>query len=851
MLVKTSLVHTAQVRARKIAWDGREVVQHGLNSDYIALDLDTEWRECDRIQAVLAGAGEPVRILVEGGGFNIPSALMERTGPVRMCLIGYVGETARIVTAKEAKPLTVVESGEMGGTDPAPEQPDLWATLMEEVRKATEGAKTAAQSATRAEADLRAAAERGDFDGEDGKTPVRGVDYWTEADRKPIEDATDAALTSAGKADAAAATATEGEASRIATEAERANAEAARAEAELARGTAETGRVEAEATRAANESERTETFNANLISWNSKVDAACKKATDTASKAAQDAKTATDAAIAKTEEATNAAVAKAQTATDNATTAANKAEAAVSKLPLPLGNTLKGEVESTMVSVHDAYPAPLVTTKVMGQSNQVTTTGKNLANGMEEICSSSDLPTNLQNYCWGYSLGQNPLKLNQPLKAGTYTFSYYADKMATIYFSQAPYNGTNEQFVINNEAEGETKNGLNRYYGTVELKNDSDIIGIYSDYKKCCCGMLSKGASLLPYEPFTGGKPSPSPDYPQEITNLNKAEIIATNKNLIPLSAYVKTESWVSAGLTIKNNHDGTFSYSGKMTDNGTINAWLAGGYGIKDVLFVIPPGSYVCSGCKLFYDKEDAALTHGSKNDTGSAGIFTVTRPMRVTGIRNKLLDKSDAPISGTWKPMLEVSLEKTEFRASNYTTTLIDLKGNELCSLPNGVKDEVVIDAEGNVSLIKRTKQYSWNCVQIIKGTGRNYAVDKVLDIGANYTGLVAEKAISAVNNSIGICYVNQKMIYVTVPESVATKEQANQLCGGMKVIYQLAEPQTIPLGKVELPALPEATSNIWNDGNIPANVYVQYLKDVNIAFADLESKLTQAVVAAAANL
>lgn len=137
MIVQTSLVHTAQVRARKIAWDGREVVQHGLLSDYIALDLDAEWRECDRIQAVLAGAGEPVRILVEGGGFNLPSSLMERTGAIRMCLIGYVGETARIVTAKEAKPLTVVESGEMGGADPAPEQPDLWAKLMEEVRIAT------------------------------------------------------------------------------------------------------------------------------------------------------------------------------------------------------------------------------------------------------------------------------------------------------------------------------------------------------------------------------------------------------------------------------------------------------------------------------------------------------------------------------------------------------------------------------------------------------------------------------------------------------------------------------------------------------------------------------------------
>lgn len=129
--------HIASVRSRRIAWDVREVVQHGLNADSVALDLDAEWRACDRIQAVLAGAGEPVRILVEGGGFNIPSSLMERTGPVRMCLIGYVGESARIVTAKEAAPLVVVESGEMGGTDPAPEQPDLWAKLMDEVRIAT------------------------------------------------------------------------------------------------------------------------------------------------------------------------------------------------------------------------------------------------------------------------------------------------------------------------------------------------------------------------------------------------------------------------------------------------------------------------------------------------------------------------------------------------------------------------------------------------------------------------------------------------------------------------------------------------------------------------------------------
>lgn len=141
--------------------------------------------------------------------------------------------------------------------------------------------------------------------------------------------AVDNATTAANKADEAALKANVASNKAAQAEVEIKASEARRVEAEQ-------GRAEAEATRAANESKRTESFNTNITSWNSKVDAA---------------------------------VAKAQTATDNATTAANKAETAVSKLPLPLGNTLKGEVEATLVNVDDAYPAPLVTAKVMGQSN--------------------------------------------------------------------------------------------------------------------------------------------------------------------------------------------------------------------------------------------------------------------------------------------------------------------------------------------------------------------------------------------------------------------------------------------------------------------------------------------------
>ena len=48
--------------------------------------------------------------------------------------------------------------------------------------------------------------------------------------------------------------------------------------------------------------------------------------------------------------------------------------------------------------------------------------------------------------------------------------------------------------------------------------------------------MLNAGSTPLPYEPYTGGKPSPSPEYPQPITNAGASgsiETIITGKNLL------------------------------------------------------------------------------------------------------------------------------------------------------------------------------------------------------------------------------------------------------------------------------------------------------------------------------
>ena len=778
------LVHTAQVRGRKIAWDKREVVQHGLNADRIKFDLDAEFRACDSYQVVLCGPSleSPKRYIPDKDmTVAVPPSLMESTGPVSTCLLGYVGGEVRIVTAQERYPLVVVESGFTGTLDPGEEQPDLWAQIMsaeaarieaelareaaetaradaeakrveaekgretasaEAVKAANDAAAKAEEAARLAESRVTAAlaevakAEQSRDEAEkarDASEKARGASETARADSERKREVAEAkrqadtaravsdAESAASEARAAASKAEAGETSREAEEAKRAASETARKEAEDARKaseqdreTAETGRVEAEATRAANESKRTETFNTNLVSWTTKVDAACQKATDTASKAAQDAKKATDAAIAKTEEATNAAVAKAQTATDNATTAANKAEAAVAKLPLPLGNTLKGEVESTMVSVHDAYPAPLITAKVMGQSNQQQ-------------------------------------------------------------------------------------------------------------------------------------EPAPSPENPQEITNLNKAEIVTAGKNLLEIySLPNQPDSGISASM----ENDKSVIVNG-MTTSSNIDIKIIG----ENTRVTLPAGVYTFSVDSIGFPKDCIFFIRNASDNTWFANTNVEKPTITISLDKPTIISECSVriPTAGTKFSNARIAVQlEVGGKATGYTApatkalTPIDLKGNELLSIPNGVRDEVVIDAEGNVSLIKRVAKYVVPENVYAQDEPDNFGVKLELNaVDGNYLHKQLCPENAKYNPSANWMSVWKE------GNSWANLQEFKQWFIGTEFYYGTKKPQTIPLGKVELPALPESTSNIWNDGNIPANVYVQYLKDVNIAFADLESKLTQAVVAAAANL
>lgn len=74
--------------------------------------------------------------------------------------------------------------------------------------------------------------------------------------------------------------------------------------------------------------------------------------------------------------------------------------------------------------------------------------------------------------------------------------------------------------------------------------------------------MFNEGQTAQPFEPYTGGKPSPSPEYPQEIKAVNELSGVMSGKNLLkPHGSYPRT----GYGITLNLMNDG-IHVNGKCT---------------------------------------------------------------------------------------------------------------------------------------------------------------------------------------------------------------------------------------------------------------------------------------------
>lgn len=211
----------------------------------------------------------------------------------------------------------------------------------------------------------------------------------------------------------------------------------------------------------------------------------------------------------------NAANSSAQSASDSANAAKNYAAAIYASA----GNVLTKTVSGQFVHAEDAFEGGQIRGfKIKGQSKQNTTTGKNLLD-----------PECLMDRSGIYSLDDeynvvvkaldgstwSSITRTLSLSAGTYTFSVGANQRI--------------EYVLNvSEASAWiTSSRVITFESAVDLK--IKIVSTSGSYPITTNCQIEKGSTATDYEPYTGGKPSPSPDYPQKISVIENPKIVIDN----------------------------------------------------------------------------------------------------------------------------------------------------------------------------------------------------------------------------------------------------------------------------------------------------------------------------------
>ena len=357
------------------------------------------------------------------------------------------------------------------------------------------------------------------------------------------------------------------------------------------------------------------------------------------------------------------------------------------------------------------------------------------------------------------------------------------------------------------------------FYGNVAGTGN---VGDYTDYTDL---MITVGDTLQNYEDYGV---MPSPDYPSEIESVGtyneetgkyEIEVKNTGKNLLENGGVSNT----SNGITFTVNDDKTILVNGN--NDGTANSiFIINNYSLK-------AGTYILNGCPSGGSSTTYRLAIQKTSgwsvlalDTGSGSEqFTIDE---ATNIQVAIFIQKGQTISNLlFKPMIRLSsIIDDTYEPYKSVSSLFQLD-QPLRSLPNGVKDELVIE-NGRAKIIKRIGNVvldgseNWNNIQeATTSTDYYYAYTIVYDklIGSKYTGISNNfivkqdtyiTASSTVDSDmLGVGGTGNGKIRMFIKKSRLTEMTTTELktwlsTHNTQVDYELAKPQIIDLGDGVVP-------------------------------------------------
>lgn len=321
----------------------------------------------------------------------------------------------------------------------------------------------------------------------------------------------------------------------------------------------------------------------------------------------------------------------------------------------------------------------------------------------------------------------------------------------------------------------------------------------------------------------------PSPESPKPITVIEHPTVKVASRNLWPFaSSYTSIEG-----------HQNEFVKEGTPFAllPGTYTFTAVGSLGNTDA----PLFGYTATGKRFQFFRI-------LKNVVNPKYSFTVTESITSIYFVSNAADSNTGTISNIQLERDSVATDYKPYTSASLTFTL-PAEHPYLAKLPDGTADEIVVDKDGNVSLIARVAKRevpngaSWT-IQVMEGFALAYSGKSAEGLKKSLYAqeITSNKFPSRHEWENNPCFGISNVLWV-VPRTNSgdfTVDEVMQVTEGMVFYAPLAETKAYDLGKIEIPKAQDSIVNVWTDAEVTPNTGIGYVRDVNIVVANIESAI-----------
>lgn len=272
---------------------------------------------------------------------------------------------------------------------------------------------------------------------------------------------------------------------------------------------------------------------------------------------------------------------------------------------------------------------------------------------------------------------------------------------------------------------------------------------------------------------------------PPGLTSAEPTQVVVAGKNLVVPTVGDTS----SSGITATVSDDGSVSLSGTST---ALSITTIGSTTLPAGEYVATANNATASGYERSWFRvaavggNDRTLCDVELNKTGDFRKFTLVESTKVSF--QARIETGTTLTNFVFRPQLELGSTATAYEPPNVTT--LNLDPVELRGLPDGTED--------------------------------------VLDVGSGSVAREVGHIASYDGEDVGETWIASEL---DADGSPAT---------GAEVIYLPDEPTTSTLTPVALPTLPSPVCNVWAVSDVPCEVEMGYIRDINVVLSRLEGAM-----------